>query len=119
MSRSLLEVEHQVEDPDPDRDVEHRDRLVGEDHRRLDGKRAGDRDALPLAAGELVRILRRDRLRRDETDGAQELVDALVDLVCCGTMRWMRSGRSMWCATVLTGFSEPNGSWKIICTCER
>ena len=20
---------------------------------------------------------------------------------------------------VLTGFSEPNGSWKIICTCER
>ena len=29
----LLQPEHQVQDPDPDRDVEHRDRLVGEDHR--------------------------------------------------------------------------------------
>ena len=34
-------------------------------------------------------------------------------------MPWIFSGRSMWCAMVFTGFSEPNGSWKIICTCER
>ncbi len=36
-----------------------------------------------------------------------------------GTMRWICSGRSRWCRTVLTGFSDPKGSWKIICTCER
>ena len=34
-------------------------------------------------------------------------------------MRWMRSGRSTWWRTVFTGLSESNGSWKIICTCER
>ena len=43
-------------------------RLVGEDDRRLDRERAGDRDALPLAAGELVRVLGRDLLRRHEAD---------------------------------------------------
>ena len=37
----------------------------------------------------------------------------------CGTMPWIWSGRARWWRIVLTGFSEPNGSWKIICTCER
>ena len=64
----LLEIDHQVEDPDADRHVEHRDRLVGDDHGRLDGERPRDRDALALAAGELVRIPRGDPLRRDEPD---------------------------------------------------
>ena len=36
-----------------------------------------------------------------------------------GTILWMRSGRATWCPIVLTGFSDPNGSWKMICTCER
>ena len=49
----LLELQHQVEDPDPDRDVEHARRLVGEQNDGLDRKRARDRDALALAAGEL------------------------------------------------------------------
>ena len=25
----------------------------------------------------------------------------------------------MWCRTVFTGLSDPNGSWKMICTFER
>ena len=87
--------------------------------RRLDRERARDRDALPLAARELVRVLLRDVLRRDEADRAQQLVHALLDLRRPSTMPWIRSGRSMWWRIVLTGFSEPNGSWKIICTCER
>ena len=38
------------------RHVERRHRLVGDDQLRLHGERAGDADALALAAGELVRI---------------------------------------------------------------
>jgi hypothetical protein len=36
-----------------------------------------------------------------------------------GTRSWIFSGRVRWWRTVFTGFSEPNGSWKIICTCDR
>jgi hypothetical protein len=38
------------------RDVERRDRLVGDQQLGLQRQRAGDADALALAAGELVRI---------------------------------------------------------------
>ena len=115
----LLELQHQVQDPDPDRDVEHADRLVGEDDLRLDGERAGDRDALPLAARELVRVLGGDVLRRDEPDRAQQLVHALLDLRATGRCGGSAAAARRGGAIVFTGFSEPNGSWKIICTCER
>ena len=52
----LLEVVHEVDDLRLDRHVERGDRLVGHDQLRLEGQRAGDADALPLAAGELVRV---------------------------------------------------------------
>ena len=52
----LLQVAQQVEDLRADRDVERRHRLVADDQLRLDRERAGDRDALALAAGEFVRI---------------------------------------------------------------
>ena len=51
----LLQAEHQVQDPDPDRDVEHAGRLVREHDLRLDRQRPRDRDALALSARELVR----------------------------------------------------------------
>ena len=92
----LLQLRHQVQDPDPDRDVEHARRLVGEDDLRLDRERARDRDALALAARELVRILRRDLVGRDEPDALEQLVDALRRRASRGTTLWMRSGRSMW-----------------------
>ena len=76
----FLELEDQVEDPDPDRDVEHRGRLVGDDHRRLDRQRACDRDALPLAAGQLVRVLRGDPLGRHQADRLEQLVHPLFQL---------------------------------------
>ena len=76
----FLQVEDQVEDPDADRDVEHRGRLVGDEHGRLDGERARDRDALPLAARQLVRVLGDVALRRHEPDRVEQLVDALVDV---------------------------------------
>ena len=51
----LLQVEQQVQDLRLDRDVERRDRLVGHDELGVQRQRAGDADALALAAGELVR----------------------------------------------------------------
>jgi hypothetical protein len=42
--------------PSRARDVKRRDRFVRHQHVRVKGKRAGDRNALALAAGELVRI---------------------------------------------------------------
>ena len=51
-----LQVAQQVEDLRLDRHVERGDRLVGHDQLRLERERAGHADALPLAAGELVRV---------------------------------------------------------------
>ena len=76
----LLQVEHQVENADADRDVEHRGRLVGHEHGRLHGERSRDRDALPLAARQLVRVLVDVALGRHQPDRRQQLVDVLVDV---------------------------------------
>ena len=51
----VLKVVEQVDDLRLDRDVERRDRLVGDDQLRPQRQRPGDPDPLPLAAGELVR----------------------------------------------------------------
>ena len=45
----------QIDDRHAQRGVDHRDRLVGDDQRGLRDQRAGDRDPLQLAAGQLVR----------------------------------------------------------------
>jgi hypothetical protein len=51
----VLQVVEQVDHAGLDRDVERRDRLVEHQQLRAEGQRAGDADALALAAGELVR----------------------------------------------------------------
>ena len=55
-SSSLRSLAEQVHHLGLDRDVEGRDRLVGDDQLRLDRERPGDADALALAARELVRV---------------------------------------------------------------
>ena len=55
-SRAGLDLDQQVDDRGLHRDVERRDRLVGDDHVGIAGERAGDGDALLLAAGELARL---------------------------------------------------------------
>jgi hypothetical protein len=52
-----LQVDQQVDDLRLDRDVERRDRLVAHDQARPERQRACDADALPLPAGELMRIV--------------------------------------------------------------
>ena len=51
-----LEVFEQVDDLRLNRHVERRDGLIGHDEGGLNGEGAGDADALPLAARELVRV---------------------------------------------------------------
>ena len=53
--QARLQLEQQVQHLRLDRDVERRDRLVGDDQARVGGQRAGDADALALAAAEGVR----------------------------------------------------------------
>jgi len=50
----VLQVLQQVDDPGLDGDIQGRDRLVADDKLWIGGQSAGDADALPLPAGELV-----------------------------------------------------------------
>ena len=52
----VLQVLQQVDHLRLDRHVERRDRLVADDQLGLERQRAGDADALALAAGEFVRV---------------------------------------------------------------
>ena len=61
----LLELEQHVQDLRAHGDVEHRDRLVADDPGRLEHERRGDRHALALAAGELVRVAVGEARRRE------------------------------------------------------
>ena len=49
-------LDQQVDDLRLDRDVERRDRLVGNQEARLQDQGTGNADTLALAAGEFVRI---------------------------------------------------------------
>ena len=113
-----LQVAQQVQDLRLDRHVERGDRLVGDDHLRLQGERAGDADALPLAAGELVRVA--VVVLGVQADGVHQLLDrplALGRRPCA--CPWITNGSAMIEPTVLRGFSDEYGSWKIICISRR
>ena len=72
--KSRLQRLEQVDDLRANRHVERRDRLVEDDQLRVERERPRDADALPLAAGELVREA--VRVLGREADRAQQLVDA-------------------------------------------
>ena len=58
---AFLQLLHEIEDLRLDRDIERRDRFVGQDQPCIDGERACDPDALALAAREFMRQLGRVR----------------------------------------------------------
>ena len=70
----LLEVDEQAQDLRLDRHVQRRHRLVENDQLRVDGEGARDRDPLPLAARELVRIP--GHVFAPETDEVHQLCNA-------------------------------------------
>src|SRR2546426_700246 len=71
----VLQVLQQIQDLRLDRDIEGRYRLVADEHVRLHGEAAGNRDPLSLAAGEFVRILEKRNL------GEPHLLEQFVDPV--------------------------------------
>ena len=55
--RPLAELDEHIDDLRLNRDIECRRRLVGDDQFGLANQRDGDHDALPHAAGQLVRVV--------------------------------------------------------------
>jgi hypothetical protein len=70
------QLNQQVEDLRPHRDIERRDRLVQHQEARLHRQRARDADALALTAAEFVRIA--PRMRRLQADTFQQRGDPVV-----------------------------------------
>src|SRR4051812_38472765 len=77
-AQALLKVEQEIQHRRLHRNVERRYRLVADQDLGLHRQRPRDGDALPLTAGELVRITLH-RLRR-QADALEELARALVAL---------------------------------------
>src|SRR5205807_2261957 len=69
-----LQACQQIQYLRPDRDVERGDRLVAHDQLWPQRERAGDHDALALAARELVRVAL--RMLRPQADEHEKLLDA-------------------------------------------
>ena len=113
----VLEVVEQVDDLRLDRDVERRDRLVEHDQLRLQRQRAGDPDALALAAGELVREA--VDVLGAQADDARAARGALPCRSRRPTARAAAAASPTICPTRLRGFSDANGSWKTICISRR
>ena len=115
---SALQVLEQVDDLRLDRDVERRHRLVADDEVWLGGERAGDADALALAAGEFVRPAMRGVAR--QAHGVEQHVR------CAGRDR-LATSRGRNCGSARQGCRAPcrrglrleNGSWKTTCMRRR
>ena len=87
------DVDLVVQPPQPlaqlgaDLGVERAERLVEQQHARLDRQRAGERHALALAAGELRRVA---LLVAGEADDLEQLVDARLRSRAFGRLRIFR-----------------------------
>ena len=112
-----LQVLEQVDHLRLDGHVERRHRLVGDHQLGLQRQRAGDADALPLAAGELAGVA--VVVLGVEPDQLEQLLDPRQQSPSWRRRCAVRSGVAMIEPTVCRGFSEEYGSWKIICTSRR
>ena len=99
-----LEVAQQVEDLRLDRDVERRDRLVGDQQLGLERERAGDADPLALAAGELVRVA--VVVLGVQPDRLHQLLHARLRSPLPSCSPWITNGSAMIEPIVLRGFSD-------------
>ena len=113
---ALAQVGEQIDDLRLNGDVERGHRLVGDDELRLDGKRPGDADSLPLPAREFVR--KTLRVLGRETHERQELRDPFP----------ASGARCSPCVAIASSSVSPTrrrglrlayGSWKMICRRRR
>ncbi len=79
-----LQVLQQVDDLRAHRDIERGDRLVGDHQARVERERAGDADALPLAAAEGVRVAA--HVLGAQPHPAEQLGDAILQLPAGGDL---------------------------------
>ena len=86
----------------PDLGIERRQRLVQQQHLRLDGQRPGQRDPLLLPAGDLVRVA--VRLRR--TGRPARASPSPAGPARAVLTRRSRSPNATFCCTVMCGNSE-------------
>ncbi len=100
---SRLEVLQQVDDLRLHRNVERRHRLVADDEVGLHRERARDADALPLAAGKLVRVAPGDR---GEADPVEVSARPYPRLARPRASPGMASGSADDSRTVMRGLSE-------------
>ena len=113
----VLKLLEQVDDLRLHGHVERRHRLVGDDQLRVQRQRPGDADALALPAGELVRdsgcSARGCRPTRSSNSCTRRFSSAPLASPCSSI-----GSPTIW-PTRLRGFSDANGSWKIICIWRR
>ena len=110
----LAELGEQVHDLGLDGHVQRGGRLVGDQHRRVERERHRDHDALPHAAGELVRVVV-DPLLRPPGSAPGPSAGPPADLASERFMpRCTRNISAICQPTGKTGFREDSASWKII-----
>ena len=107
---AVAQLVEDAEDSGAHGDVEHGDRLVGDEELRLEHEARGDRDPLPLAAGELVREPIDEELGGREADLLERMVDRRAPLGARADP-WMTSGSATVVATRKRGSSDSYGSW--------
>ena len=112
-----LQIHQQIDHLGLHRDVQRRDRLVGDDERRIERERAREADALPLAAAELVRVA--DRGDRGSARRARTARATRAWRSGLRSQPWMMSGSSTMAPTRMRGLSDEYGSWKTICMSRR
>ena len=83
-TEAILKLLEEVDDLGLDRDIKGGEGLIGDDEPGLDGEGTGDADALPLAAGELVREAVGES--GTDADGVEQLRNALPTLVLVEAM---------------------------------
>ena len=108
MPNSSVSDLQQLEDLQLRRDVERGGRLVGDDERGAAGERAGDHQALALAAGELVRIALERGFGLGDLHAAQQRheMGAALGARCAAQVgACQRSAASSWVPILNTGFS--------------
>ena len=114
MPRSRRSRSISAQDLRLDGHVERRRRLVGDEQARLAGERDGDHHALPLPAGQLVRIAVELLARRRQADQVEQLRRPLERRGAATARDGSPAPRRSASPTVNTGFSDVIGSWKII-----
>ena len=113
----VLQVEQQVDDLRLHRHVERGHRLVGDDQARVERQRAGDADALALAAAERVReAVACDRAAGRPGPAARH--PRLAAPAARDAVDQQRFGDDV-AAPSCADSATHTGSWKIICMCRR